>query len=94
LQIIWWNVPEWGGISHLYDTRFHHMSRDGGNVVLFHPRVEYSTIFIYSAASGPARVVGSRDVIEHVYDHSIRYVRCSIGTEPLPPTVFEIFGPN
>jgi len=41
-------VPEWGGISHLYDTRFHHMSRDGGNIVLFHPRVEYSTIFIYS----------------------------------------------
>jgi len=24
------------------------MSRDGGNIVLLHPRVEYSTFFIYS----------------------------------------------
>jgi len=50
-----WNVSEWGGISHLYDTRFHLMSRDGGNIVLIHPRVEYSTIFIYSV-QGRARI--------------------------------------
>ena len=35
------NVPEWGGIFHLHDRRFHLMSRDGGNIVLSHPRVEF-----------------------------------------------------
>ena len=41
LQIIGWNVPERGGIFHLHDRRFHLMSRDGGNIVLYHPRVEF-----------------------------------------------------
>ena len=35
------NVPEWGGIFHLHDRRFHLMSCDGGNIVLSHPRVEF-----------------------------------------------------
>jgi len=48
LQIIGWNVPEWGAKFHPQDRLFHLMSRDGGNIVLLHPRVEYSTFFIYS----------------------------------------------
>ena len=41
-------MPEWGGKFHPQDRLFHLMSRDGGNIVLLHPRVEYSTFFIYS----------------------------------------------
>ena len=52
LQIIGWNVPEWGGKFHPQDRLFHLMSRDGGNIVLLHPRVEYSTFFIYSVLRG------------------------------------------
>ena len=47
-QIIGWNMPEWGGIFYPQDRLFHLMSRDGGNIVLLHPMVEYSTFFIYS----------------------------------------------
>ena len=36
------------GVEYTFTTHDSTMSRDGGNIVLFHPRVEYSTIFIYS----------------------------------------------
>jgi len=55
-QIIGWNMPEWGGIFYPQDRLFHLMSCDGGNIVFLHPRVEYSTFFIYSVLNSSENV--------------------------------------